>query len=183
MSSSIATNPLRRLGYTLAAAVVGYYAGFAWWALASGPVVGGAPRLSPVKVEPNPQLAPADVVRLQVEALRADGAGRVDVAQCFALASPANRLTTGPLARFAAMIEAPAYRPLMTHRIALFGTPVVHGDVATALVTVADPGLPTVAYRFYLSKQQESPYDDCWMTDAVIRTAANEPDDPHHLPI
>ncbi|QDU86977.1 hypothetical protein Pla175_03310 [Pirellulimonas nuda] len=166
----------------LVAVVVGYYAGFAWWVLAAGEA-SAMSETAQVLVQPSPALGPADVVRLQVDALRADRQGRFHVAQCFAFASPANRQNTGPLARFAGLFGSSSYGPLVTHRAAIVGQPVVHQRVATALVTVADPGRQTVAYRFYLSKQQQAPYEECWMTDAVIRTTSSEPDDPSELPI
>jgi hypothetical protein len=117
---------------------------------------------------PDPRLSPADVVRLQVNALRAFRNDESAISQCYVLASPANRAVTGPLGRFIAMVQNPQYRPLVAQSSALFGQPVIRGGQATVLVTVLDHSRTAHVFRFFLSKQTDPLYLDCWMTDAVI---------------
>jgi hypothetical protein len=117
---------------------------------------------------PAPHLAPDDVVRLQVGALRAFRDDKAAIHQCYVLASPANRAATGPLNRFIAMVQNPAYGALVLQTSALVGQPVIRGEQATVLVTVLDQSRTPRVFRFFLSKQTEPLHRDCWMTDAVI---------------
>jgi hypothetical protein len=117
---------------------------------------------------PAPHLAPDEVVRLQVGALRAFRDDKAAIHQCYVLASPANRAATGPLNRFIAMVQNPAYGALVLQTSALVGQPVIRGEQATVLVTVLDQSRTPRVFRFFLSKQTEPLHRDCWMTDAVI---------------
>jgi hypothetical protein len=117
---------------------------------------------------PDPRLSPAEVVRLQVDALRAFRSDQSAISQCYALASPANRAVTGPLDRFTAMVQNPTYRSLVIQTSALVGQELVRGGQATVLVTVLDESRTPHGFRFFLSKQADQPYVNCWMTDAVL---------------
>jgi hypothetical protein len=117
---------------------------------------------------PSPNLSPEDVVRLQVDALRAFQRDPSAINQCYALASPANRAVTGPLDRFIAMVENAIYGSLVRQTGALVGRPVIRDGQATVFVTVLDANRTTHGFRFFLSKQTDPQYFDCWMTDAVI---------------
>jgi len=83
-------------------------------------------------------------------------------------ASPANRKVTGPLSRFSQLFDAEQYRPMLENQ----GTEIklVSNDGVTAelLAGVVDKSGDLHWYRFQLSKQSESPYENCWMTDAVM---------------
>jgi hypothetical protein len=125
---------------------------------------------------PDPRLSPADVVRLQVNALQAFRKNQSAINQCYVLASPANRAVTGPLERFSAMIQNATYGALVTQTIALLGQEVVRGGQATVLVTVLDESHTPHSFRFFLSKQTDQPFVDCWMTDAVL--PARDPTEP-----
>ena len=59
---------------------------------------------------PHRSIAPEAALARQLQALR-DG----DTPSAFAFASPANQRATGPLDRFAALLDAPTYRPLSHH--------------------------------------------------------------------
>jgi hypothetical protein len=121
---------------------------------------------------PVPQLTPEAVVRLQVGALRAFRDDESAINQCYVLASPANRAFTGPLDRFIAMVRNPVYGALVLQNTALVGRPVIRGGQATVLVTVLDQSRTPHVFRFFLSKQTDPIYLDCWMTDAVIPVEA-----------
>ena len=56
-------------------------------------------------------MGPEAALARQLQALQGG-----DVETAFAFASPANRRQTGPLERFAALLESPIYRPLVRHR-------------------------------------------------------------------
>jgi hypothetical protein len=67
----------------------------AWLLVLTTTVLAATP---PVEAtEPSPDLAPEEVVRMQVEWLRTNDADAHGIAQVFAFASPANRAQTGPL--------------------------------------------------------------------------------------
>ena len=129
----------------------------------------GAVASSPADYE----LAPAGVVSEQMAAL---GQWRDDHAasgRVFSFASPGNRVITGPLDNFEGLVESEPYRPLTNNQGYAVGRSVEVGDAATVLVTLIDRSGALVAYRFYLSRQQDEPQRR-WMTDAVYRFTPSE---------
>ena len=127
--------------------------------------------------EPSPDLSPAEVVRIQVEALgRADlgGAEPGEIAVAWRFASPANQSATGPLDRFAEMVRGPVYAPLLDHERASYGPVMVEGDQAAQGVTLTLADGRRAAFVFVLRRQSGGAFDGCWMTEAV---APAEPDD------
>jgi hypothetical protein len=151
---------------------IGIYAGAlgARWmdSPADFPVLSSSPRAE-IQL-PDPRLSPADVVRLQVDALGAFRDDESAIRQCYVLASPSNRAVTGPLDRFTAMVQNATYGALVRQTSALVGQPVIRGGQATVLVTVLDQDRIAHVFRFFLTKQTDPKYLDCWMTDAVIPT-------------
>lgn len=127
--------------------------------------VGTANPLSDALV-PAPALSPGEVVRIQLEALRHNDRHDRGIEVAFRFASPANRANTGPLARFVSMIRNGPYALMLGFRAASYGPVESKGVRARQRVTLADAGR-SVTYWFYLSRQSEEPYVDCWMTDAV----------------
>ncbi len=115
---------------------------------------------------PAPALSPGEVVRIQLEALRHNDRHDRGIEVAFRFASPANRANTGPLARFVSMIRNGPYALMLGFRAASYGPVESKGVRARQRVTLADAGR-SVTYWFYLSRQSEEPYVDCWMTDAV----------------
>ena len=122
-------------------------------------------------IQPSPNLSPVEVVKIQIEAL-----GKNDIPHpnrgieiAFRFASPENKRATGPLERFIQMVSSPAYRPLLNHRTADYGSIEVTGDLAVQPVTLIAQNGEKVGYVFSLSKQTGSPYDGCWMTNGVSR--------------
>ena len=126
---------------------------------------------------PSASLTPAEVVRIQVEALRANdspapGAG---IATVFRFASPGNRQATGPLPRFARMIRA-GYPELIGFARSEVGEARVRGDRAVVPVTVVLRDGRRVTYGFALSRQSGGACDGCWLTDAVAERPEPRPD-------
>ena len=115
---------------------------------------------------PAPALSPAEVVRIQLEALRHNDVHNRGIEVAFRFASPANRSNTGPIERFVSMIRNGPYALMLRFREASYGPVESRGLMARQRVTLADAGIRTT-YWFYLSRQSEEPYVDCWMTDAV----------------
>ena len=129
--------------------------------------------------KPNPKLSPEEVVSIVLQALQHNDTPTKNsgIAITFGFASPANRAITGPLDRFIELVNNPLYKPMLNHRHAERGSIRVAGDMARQRVTLFDAEGRRAIYIFTLSKQQEEPYKDCWMTDGVERVPdTNEPD-------
>ncbi len=122
-------------------------------------------------LQPDPKYTPADVVRIQLQALRANDTPRKNagIEVAFRFASPANKSTTGPLARFIDLVSSPPYRPMLNHRTAHLGQIEIEDNKAVQPVILVAPTGERVGYLFSLSKQLRGRYAACWMTDAVIR--------------
>ena len=116
---------------------------------------------------PAPAWSPGDVVRIQLEALRRNDERDRGIAVAFRFASPANRAQTGPLWRFARMIRDGPYALMLDFQAASYGPVEASGAQARQRVVLAD-ATTSVTYWFYLSRQTDAPYADCWMTDAVF---------------
>jgi len=114
------------------------------------------------KPSPHPRYAPDEIVRIQLEALQ-----RNDVEVTFRFASPANRSQTGPLERFTQIFENPAYRPMIGSIAINYLRLETSQNYARQRVQLIGKGGEEVVYVFYLSKQTDAPYENCWMTDVV----------------
>ena len=125
---------------------------------------------------PGPEYGPADVVRIQVQALANNDApyrnAGIEIAYRFA--SPANKRVTGPLRRFIRLLYDPTYRPFLNHKVAHFGQVDIRGSEATQTVILTAVNGRRVGYVFRLSKQRGAPCEACWMTDGVWRINLQE---------
>ncbi|PAP78731.1 hypothetical protein BSZ37_09870 [Rubrivirga marina] len=121
--------------------------------------------------EPSPDLTPAEVVRIQVEALQRndDPSPDAGIETAFRFASPANQVATGPLDRFAAMVKGPVYGDMLDFARADFGRIAVEDDRAAQRVTLTHDDGRRAVYVFILSRQDGGLFDGCWMTDGVTR--------------
>ena len=80
----------------------------------------------------------------------------------------ANRAQTGPVERFAKMIEGPLYSPMLGSLTVYYYPIDVIDRRARQRVKLYGKNGEAVVYVFYLSKQTAAPYENCWMTDAVM---------------
>ena len=126
----------------------------------------GALRFSP-KLAPNPGLAPEQVVRIQLDALRNNDLDNRGIEVAFRFASPANRVNTGPLSRFIRMIRHGPYSLMLDYENAAYHPVEIVDNRARQRVTLIGAGL-AVDYEFYLSLQPDGEWQGCWMTDAVV---------------
>ena len=139
-------------------------------ALALAVLATSAPASDPLadSLTPRADLTPAEVVRIQLEALRRNDASDRGIAVAFRFASPSNKRSTGPLPRFASMIKAGPYALMLNFTDATYGEVEVRDRVAAQPVTLSAPGQRPVTYVFFLSRQSsDDALNDCWMTDAV----------------
>lgn len=133
-------------------------------------------------VFPDPALPPEEVVRLQLAGLSDPKADGVGILQCFCLASPGNRIVTGPLERFGQMVRSGPYQCMARPRAVLVGRPQSADDVARLLVTIIDEQYDVHAFAFILGRQKQSPLKDCWMTEAVLSALPTAPAPPAPAP-
>ncbi|MDX1528162.1 MAG: DUF4864 domain-containing protein [Gammaproteobacteria bacterium] len=134
-----------------------------------------APTLEPsLKMAvPTPELDPGEVVRIQLEALRANDAGDEGIAVAFRFASPQNKASTGPLPRFIHMIKAGPYRLMLEYERASYSPTRIEGNRAVQRVTLV--GARQIrSYDFLLRRQTGPPCDGCWMTEAVLVVPGTE---------
>ncbi|MCA1755176.1 MAG: DUF4864 domain-containing protein [Spirochaeta sp.] len=118
-------------------------------------------------ISPSAELTPVDVVQLQLSALKEHGPSNERISQVFEFASPANKSATGPLERFATLFDGALYSGMINHQRAEILPAYVENNLAVVPVAlIADDGTEW-KYLFVLSRQQEEPYEDMWMTDAV----------------
>lgn len=127
--------------------------------------------MQPTEPNPDPRYGPGDVIRLQIEALRRNDQPTADagIATAFRFASPANQVVTGPLEHFTQMVHNPLYEPLLGHIEARYGLMQVEGRRVTQMVIVTSAQGERCGYQFTLTRQQGGPFNDCWMTDGVMR--------------
>ena len=120
---------------------------------------------------PSPSLSPEQVVSIQLDALQHNDSPSPDagIETTFRFASPANRVATGPLDRFAQLVKTSLYSPMIGHRRVERGPVHVQGDEARQRVVIYSATGVRVTYIFFLSRQRGGSYDGCWMTDGVTR--------------
>ena len=121
--------------------------------------------------QPSSDLAPQDVVRIQVEALgnNDDPYPDAGIEITFAFASPSNQQVTGPLERFITLVKNPTYRDMINHIGADYGPVEIIGERALQSVVLTTPDGRRVGYLFGLSLQRGNAFEGMWMTDSVVR--------------
>jgi len=135
---------------------------------------------SAILPQPSTQQQPEDVVRIVIEALARNDEPFTDagIATTFAFASPANKVNTGPLERFAQMVRNPTYGIMIDHVEHEFSEVVRTGNRAYQMVRIVGAGGAEVVYAFRLSLQQGGEFEGMWMTDAVWPVAGGEIREP-----
>ena len=118
---------------------------------------------------PAVELQPGDVVRIVIDALAHNDDPYTDagIETTFHFASPANRVSTGPLDRFTRMVKSPPFGVMVDHVASEFSEVVFVGNKAYQMVRLtAANGMVTI-FAFRLGKQLDGEFKDMWMTDAV----------------
>ncbi len=133
-------------------------------------------KAAPQGLQPDKRYTPADVVKIQMEALQHNDMPKADagIATVFAFASPGNREYTGPLAHFIQIVRAPAYLPMLNCKSITYDTIVMgeNGDTAKQRVHIVAADGTRIAYLFLLSIQTDGQYAGCWMNDGCVRDTA-----------
>lgn len=131
-------------------------------ALNENPAVDAPPR-------PAVELEPQDVVKIVINALSSNDKPYADagIETTFAFASPANRVNTGPLGKFASMVKGPPYGIMVDHVRSEFSEVFLSGNKAYQMVHLTAPDGRAMVFAFRLSKQLDGEFRNMWMTDAV----------------
>jgi hypothetical protein len=122
--------------------------------------------------QPTPDLAPEQVIEIQLDALQNCDVPTKDkgIEIAFRFASPANKAATGPLSRFARMIHSPLYRCMTNFKRAKFEPHNMRGDEWKISIFNDVNGAEVVSvFIWRLSRQTTPPVKDCWMTDSVLK--------------
>ena len=120
-------------------------------------------------VYPNPDIAPAEVIAIQLNGLRYNDTPETDagIRQTWAFAHPRNRAMTGPLPSFATMLKGPAYQTMLNHASHHI-VPANSGDGWRQFDVFMEAGNGKVLqFAWIVEKVTEGRYKDCWMTVAV----------------
>ena len=120
-------------------------------------------------VYPNPEIAPAEVIAIQLNGLQYNDTPEADagIRQTWAFAHPRNRAMTGPLPRFALMLKGPGYDMMLNHASHQI-LPAKSGDGWRQFDVFLEAGNGQVLeLAWIVEKVTEGRYKDCWMTVAV----------------
>ena len=122
------------------------------------------------RTQPHASLPPETVVRIQMEALGNNDEPYADrgIEITWHFASPDNKIFTGPLDRFKAMIHGAVFEPMLNHKSVEYENLRMDGPRAEIDVIVLTRGNRYVGYRFGLSRHNTPACDACWMTDSVV---------------
>ena len=120
-------------------------------------------------IHPETSLSPAVVIRIQLEALSANGRGddMTGIEQVWAFAHPDNRRLTGPLPRFARMLRSPNYQMLLGNRGHRTERVSIEENSAHFVVRVTSRDGGIYGYSWRLSKATEAGAAGAWMTTSV----------------
>ena len=128
-----------------------------------------APARAAEMVYPNPDIAPAEVIAIQLNGLQYNDSPEIDagIRQTWAFAHPRNRAMTGPLQRFATMLKGQGYNMMLYHASHQI-VPANSGNGWRQFdVFMESRNGKLLQFAWIVEKVTEGRYKDCWMTVAV----------------
>ncbi len=136
--------------------------------LAALSAVSGA-RAADGLVRPHPDLAAAEVMAIQLDALQHNDRPYADagIAQSWLLAHPANKRATGPYSRFNRMLRGPAFEAMLDHHSHLIEPTRVAPRRASFLVLIRSRSGDALVYQWTLERVDAGRCRACWMTTDV----------------
>ena len=126
--------------------------------------------------EPNRNLTPEQIVVIVVDALKHNDPSTGDngINTVYNFASPGNKSSTGPIARFTQMIKG-GFPDMLNHVDSSFSDIEVSDGTAVQAVWFTSRNGLEKGYVFQLGKQVGGEYDGMWMTEAVWPISAGNP--------
>lgn len=120
-------------------------------------------------VYPNPDIAPAEVIAIQLNGLQHNDSPETDagIRQTWAFAHPRNRAMTGPLKRFTTMLKGPGYDVMLNHASHEI-VPANSGEGWRRFdVFMETENGEVMQFAWIVEKVTDGRYKNCWMTVAV----------------
>ncbi|WP_169727979.1 DUF4864 domain-containing protein [Adhaeribacter aquaticus] len=118
---------------------------------------------------PSPDLSADEVIQLVIESLQQNDAADIGIEVAFNFASPGNKLATGPLNNFKQLVREPLFQPMLNFCTYKCSELITDGERAQQIIVVQEEDGTDAGFLFSLSKQDDAPYRECWMTDSVTR--------------
>ena len=128
-------------------------------------------------VKPDPSIAPAEVVAIQLMGLKNNDLIETDfgIRQTWSFAHPKNRNVTGPFPRFAQMIKGPGYSVLLNHKSHEIrngsGAPkgkTSNDEISRQFDVFMETANGDILYfSWIVQKVVAGQFKDCWMTVSV----------------
>jgi hypothetical protein len=124
---------------------------------------------APELPQPSSELQPGEVVQIIIDALAENDYPFIDagIETTFNFASPANKVSTGPLERFVMLVKGPVFGKMINHRDSTLSKVIFEGNKALRLVQIVGENNETLYFAFRLGLQQEGDYAGMWLTEAV----------------
>jgi len=122
-------------------------------------------------IAPHASLTPTDVVTIQLAALANNDWPAFDngIKVAYNFTSATNRTYTGSLSQFTEMLHTKEYSPLIHNQNFKIENEKIKHQTATIRAMIVDEKSFPIIYVFKLSKQDNSPYKNCWLTDAIYQ--------------
>ena len=120
-------------------------------------------------LKPSPNIRPERVVEIQLKALQQNDNPLPDfgIVQTWMFAHPRNKLITGPLERFAAMLKGANYQMMINHREHTIKTVVLTENYALFDVYIITEFDLRASFKWEVSKVKSGIHQGSWMTIAV----------------
>ena len=128
-------------------------------------------------VRPDPSIAPAEVVAIQLMGLKNNDLVETDfgIRQTWSFAHPKNRNVTGPFPRFAQMLKGPGYSVLLNHKSHEIrnglGAPTgmtSDDEIRRQFDVFMETAKGDILYfSWVVQKVATGQFKDCWMTISV----------------
>ena len=128
-------------------------------------------------VRPDPSIAPAEVVAIQLMGLKNNDLVETDfgIRQTWSFAHPKNRNVTGPFPRFAQMLKGPGYSVLLNHKSHEIRNSsgsskgkTSNDEIRRQFDVLMETAKGDIVYfSWIVQKVATGQFKDCWMTISV----------------
>ena len=118
-------------------------------------------------IEPNKDLKPYDVVKIQLEALKNNSKNDEGIKQTWLFAHPDNKKITGPYERFRIMIYGQQYKFLLNHSSHKINLITNSPNKFIYRIEILSDKKQLFFYEWHVQKGSEEKCKNCWFTSAV----------------
>ncbi len=120
-------------------------------------------------MSPDIKFSPKRVVEIQLKALQINDVPSPDfgILQTWLFAHPENKIVTGPIQRFTAMIKSPNYKTMLNHIKHTIEPVILAEDLALFDVSIITSERYKASFQWEVSKVSFGPHEGAWMTTSV----------------